>query len=745
MEDPWGDPWATDTPAKINLPAAPRGAYFATDRIVSPRRSQADASSPWHQDDEGSGADHDAWNGWGDAAASRLGAGWGRSPGLKPLAGALDLNSFSAPSLHPWTDAAADVRGADAKSENSLAEGTAVKARDETVDAGHTAPKPQEDLPVKTPLRLHHDVHEIWGDQGATDDDPLADEAASERGPESTVQEPQRSESPDGIPRRAIGGQVRTETGRQASKVQELVEMYDGMARRRVSPPASVVTVMKKQDDVARDSLPTPEDDLPESPVVDVVKASHDTDQADTSREEESIRPETVEQQSIPLKPVDEPKPVNEDSSAPPEAWTEQSSWEMKDKPPQSLFSVDLSLLDELFPSDQSIPSQQDEEPSSHSISRELFNTVSERRAWYRISRFSSMRRYDQGDEDDYVRVSWGVSRVRERTLGIVRQWMEQDSLGGRVVLGRRVGTGGASMFNWDSAAAPVEIGELFKKKSGAASASVPGQVLRPGSAALPPVGSLAGWGDDPSVSPPVGPMSAPASGQFDVKSIKSPREFPGTDKNASFEWQFPPPPVVPVLEKAPAVEVVQHQEEAEEAQAEEPSVHDDEEDDWGEMVGPVDAEAPSGITSAFSVPEDTGMSHAQYGQDMLSPDRFISRKSSSIGNTEDSIEDRALISPGGESLGEWTVSTDLVPFATLASSPRPSDSRPTITVKAVASKDDPFVDDATWCRWDSGADAGDFFNMRQANAKEKKTTDGEDAIVAKILKSLPDLSYMLR
>ena len=94
------------------------------------------------------------------------------------------------------------------------------------------------------------------------------------------------------------------------------------------------------------------------------------------------------------------------------------------------------------------------------------FQSLEERKTWYRLSRYGSMRKHDSGDDDNYVRVTWRQSQVREQTLKTVARWMEEDRISGRVVLGG--GRKGSSIFGWnDSNAAPVPLTSAFATKPG--------------------------------------------------------------------------------------------------------------------------------------------------------------------------------------------------------------------------------------------------------------------------------------
>jgi hypothetical protein len=162
-------------------------------------------------------------------------------------------------------------------------------------------------------------------------------------------------------------------------------------------------------------------------------------------------------------------------------------------KPPSVPFSIDLSNLDDLFPSvETSFPAP---EPVPDVVIDDTFTSISERKAWYLMSRPGSMRKHNMGDDENYVRVGWQNSHVREQSIRIVRRWMEEDSITGRVVLGRRGGTAGAKIFNWDSAAPSTEISisELLARKNHSRHTSVASK----GTAASPTAAAF-GWGSEP-------------------------------------------------------------------------------------------------------------------------------------------------------------------------------------------------------------------------------------------------------
>ena len=97
-------------------------------------------------------------------------------------------------------------------------------------------------------------------------------------------------------------------------------------------------------------------------------------------------------------------------------------------------------------------------------VPHDSFSSVEQRKTWYRISRYGTMRQHDAGDEDSYIRTSWKQSQVRAKTLNIVGRWMEEDRISGRVVLGGA--SKASSLFGWnDPNAAPVPLASAFSTK----------------------------------------------------------------------------------------------------------------------------------------------------------------------------------------------------------------------------------------------------------------------------------------
>lgn len=180
-------------------------------------------------------------------------------------------------------------------------------------------------------------------------------------------------------------------------------------------------------------------------------------------------------------------------------------------------FTPDLELVDKLF----DVAKLDEEQPSTKDYSldavdgiiRDSFTTVSERKTWYRISRPGTMRKHDMGDDDNYRRVTWVGSKVRENAGKIVRRWMEEGSYAGRPSNGGRpMAKGGA--FNWDAKAEPLSFDKIFgKRKSVQPPKPEPAQSLRPLS--LQPQPTAPAHSRNPSAGvkslPPRSPLSIPA------------------------------------------------------------------------------------------------------------------------------------------------------------------------------------------------------------------------------------------
>ncbi|KAK4149772.1 hypothetical protein C8A00DRAFT_18591 [Chaetomidium leptoderma] len=268
-------------------------------------------------------------------------------------------------------------------------------------------------------------------------------------------------------------------------------------------------------------------------------------------------------------------------------------------------FEVDLGLVAKLFPT---LPepvgdSGVDHEVTDHIIN-DSFTEISERKTWYRISRQGSSRRHNAGDDESYRRVMWPSSTVHYDVIKIVRRWMEEDSIAGRVALGGGISKTQKNMFGWDSSAEPVALDAVFGKKkthSRASSLQTPAKTSlsldaiggpakrllqdathRPPGSAGPAVASF-GWSSGSTAS-------AGQPGQTLTATTK--HEQPNTTAVFSNAHVSTPhtrtasgPPALPKPTINTAGPVCQISPSQGENIADDVDVDDDDDDEWGEMI----------------------------------------------------------------------------------------------------------------------------------------------------------------
>lgn len=246
-----------------------------------------------------------------------------------------------------------------------------------------------------------------------------------------------------------------------SSKIQELVEHFDGLAKpaegsellqgtrdSTQEPRQAPVSEDLQEEDrhTASDALPEQEDDMDDF---------GDFEEGN-SEAGESVAGEPVES-FVPIEKntntVQESRGVQEKGFLPKE-----------DNIPVT-FDIDTSALDTMYSSNEFTPSTE----RIFIPDRDLDNTLSstdQRKTWYRISRYGTKRKHDAGDDDNYVRITWAQSHVRQDTLKIVARWIEEDRISGRVILGGK--NKGVSGFGWnDAKAAPIPIAQAFAAKQG--------------------------------------------------------------------------------------------------------------------------------------------------------------------------------------------------------------------------------------------------------------------------------------
>ncbi|KAG7123737.1 hypothetical protein HYQ44_002373 [Verticillium longisporum] len=261
---------------------------------------------------------------------------------------------------------------------------------------------------------------------------------------------------------------------RGASKVHQLVEMYDGIARKSNIPPelvpppkrstsqSPIAIEFSQSADMKATDLESSEGAVGEghstSSSPNRIDARNVTGQDKTTLNgdyvEAHVMPNGLQvENQVPKNHADDPVPGNDHS--------EILSSKVADYEP---FEVDLEHLESLFAFSASNVTGADVEVPDQVIV-DSFESVSERRMWYRLSRYESLRRYDTGNDDNYVRIAWASSTVRSDALKTVRRWMEEDSIGQRPFrTGVAKGIGGHG-FGWDKASTQVDLENFFSRR----------------------------------------------------------------------------------------------------------------------------------------------------------------------------------------------------------------------------------------------------------------------------------------
>lgn len=642
MDDPWGSPWtaADHAPPKIDFPAPPPSAHFSASAEHSPQRVSP-ARTPWDDDD--------AWGGWNETARDKDSPRWGRSPGLRPQdaggSGSGPASRLPSPSPDAWGQLAmletARMRKDEKNGDSaiSLVEGV----RREVSRDRYLAPK-----------SIFNDPKESVEDMAPK---PRPKASIESFNAPATEEEP-RPSSPDLPPGPAIRIDTQAKTSRQPSlKVQSLVEMYDGIAKRShsASPIDPSLRKTPSTASLVEGLVVEPTEREPESldlgPVVDPPKAfeqeldvketlpSVPVDDLPPFKEplvtEDRLHVEDTAPVDVPLA-VEEPEellPVVELAQPKSALEVATSSQELKSerehkeaqselglpettldempqrpthtrlKPPSTPYAIDMTKLDDLFSFvDTSFPPP---EPVPDVIIDDTFASIEERKTWYRISRPGSLRKHNLGDDENYVRINWGTSTLRGEGIVIVRRWMEEDSIAGRVVLGRRMGSAtSGKIFNWDSSAPPAEfsISELFSRKSHSRHTSTNSKAT-----IASPTTPAFGWSNGP-VAPLTVAIPAPES-----------HVSPNTEQSPTVKTS--PSPVVPVIQPiakpnstiqpipSPTSALAQPPTTAKSAGSSQTgdgksSDEDDEDDDWGEMVSSPTADSNGGFPSLAAIAE---------------------------------------------------------------------------------------------------------------------------------------------
>ncbi|KAK0720211.1 hypothetical protein B0H67DRAFT_484488 [Lasiosphaeris hirsuta] len=652
MDDPWGSPWTAPSPEKGGKPSSPTKsaksdleppprAFFSISN--SPRIPAISGQSPWADDDDGIGdwasadAPATAQSGWGggwSAPSPNLASpprhdefskpspiAWPGSIALpKPANGSIP--SIRQPSPDPWsTDFSPSIDGPstlrlviDAPPLSSVE-----RAEVGTGDIGaqldldrdwHETKLSEADIGNGTLGRFPAEEHAVEKSTSAENQvDGMSQDVVRpsvESGTQShespfgslsgddTDRENDRQDSPitsideDSKTRQPV---ARTTSG----KVQQLVEKFDGLARALSEEPVTTKTERSK------------------SPIgLNQKESCDDVGEFGGFEDIDQDRPLPASALDRPATPKPTAKSSTPTTSA---AASPQSSTDSTIHIKQVLaahgpvaFDIDLGNIEKLFSLEKSTlatkVSEANSEVSDYIIT-DSFGEISERKTWYRVSRMGSLRKYNAGDDENYRLVAWPTSTIRQDTIKIVRRWMEEDSIAGRVTLGGGISKTQKNMFGWDSSAEPVTLDAVFGKRKGHSratslqplagpplrktSGSLRSPIHRPSSVVVPPVASF-GWSSNSPTSPPL--QTQPAKS---IPPLARPVAAPQPSSTLQHSM-----PQISALEKLPpnaaAIRIPTS------------TPKEDDDDEWGEMVtSPSDSKPAAtdfqSLSNAFSVP----------------------------------------------------------------------------------------------------------------------------------------------
>lgn len=662
MDDPWGSPWTsagragrTPSPTKSDLEPPPR-AFLSVSS--SPKLPAVSADSPWADDKDGFGDGFAAdsattsaqspWGGrWGGADAGVAhdqqqltptpgdgGFGFGQAspitwPGNIASPNANNTNAFRQPSPDPWASEFDDFRGAtdvqstprsvlnrpstptlekelgSGQSEEELGPvwdhghgGTGVDAATEGAAADHEA---EGDLTDGT-TTIHDARDSLGSDDGDQPRLRTSPKPRSSRSRSSSVSrndsdsERERQDSPITSVDEDAKARIAIPPRKVSGKIQVLVEKYDGLAQAAVDEPVPVV----RDSGLIPPKRSTPGTETPSEAATDFgdFEDADETPPTPSAQFSEPSSPRHSTRDSVERTPTPRRGSPERAPSVTVTASTDVRSTVTKRAPVK--FDVDLERIDSLFDDLQPGPPSSHENPVSFlpdHIITDSFTQISERKAWYRISRHGSSRMHNSGDNDNYRRVAWPTTTVHDETLKIVRRWMEQDSITGRTTLGG--GSNRTNMFNWDSAAEPVALEDIFAKRRRPPRPMSLQQPVKK-AALIPPAPTSASSTNSAVTAPTQRPLSlaGPPAAAFGCSTSpieQLPVEIqPTRPRGSDLKQELS---LAPALANAPSQRP---------ALLNPPAPQEDDDDDWGEMVSspPVDAKPMS--LPVFGGPETT-------------------------------------------------------------------------------------------------------------------------------------------
>lgn len=685
MDDPWGSPWVntdTDKDAKPSSPSKstrsarsdlepPPRAFLSSSG--SPRIPAILAPSPWANDDDGFGdwarpqtpaQTQSGWGGGWNASNPNLASppredvftgaspiAWPGNIALsKPTNGSIlrqpspdpwsaefspSIDGFSTPRLvveEPRTPPITSLdRIEDRVDDLEPAWGAEDFHSVEEKDQEYALPQnatPAEGLDGTTEISVISGSGDVQNDavrlsvESATQsqESPFSSPSGEDTDPEDDHEDDHEDDRQDS-PITSVDEDAKTRhtiVRKTSGKVQQLVNKFDGLSR------------------AASEEAPVPRREHSRSPLpADDSGVGDQTEFGDFEDADEDVQVVAATERPSTPRPAEQPLPESGPSTA-------VSSPQLTKEPATIMqhiaaahgavkFDVDTSTVEKLF----DIPESETQETATATsiyipdhIIDDSFTEISERKTWYRISRMGSSRKYNAGDDENYRLVTWPTSTIREDTIKVVRRWMEEDSIAGRVTLGGGISKMQKNMFGWDSAAEPVALDTVFRKKTHSRASSLQNSAAgptrkvssslrspldRPSSVVVPPVATF-GWStNSPSFESPV--QSA---------GIQPPPKPTATSTTAPF--QPAPSPHSPMLQAPSPASPSNLLPSSNQATN---TGDGDDDDDWGEMVSSPAEQRPSNggfdnLDAAFTMPAAQTSTQSQASQP----------KSVSFGNT---------------------------------------------------------------------------------------------------------------
>jgi hypothetical protein len=589
MDDPWGSVWAT-TDAPVTKPDLDHASPDPSPPIVEqpPAIGSIGSAIPWGDEEDGFGD-------WAAAeSASAAPPAWEAWEEAKPSAATVDVSSPWATEFDGGTiedtrrTHVSDVFMPEVPKVDVDRTSITLKEAQNVRSAAADAPESRTEL-IPTPPDATNDP--IVPLSATSKDVATVEAAAPNQGANKPSQEPLKFDTED------VDAHSSSPPSRRYSHASQVSEKSQHASERQDSPITSIdedarfrpmigsrKVSAKIQGRVEMyDGLSVP---IAEETTQPRKTSEYKTLEATVESSADEVRDNMVHERNC-----NEAQPAEEDveTEAPPAPTAKQIG------KAALAFAVPLSELSKLFTTTASPvvkPTSDQELPDLLSV--DSFDTIAERKVWYRITRQGSSRRHNAGDDENYRRVAWQSSYIHADVLKTVRRWMEEDSIAGRAALG---GTGGrTNMFGWDSTAEadPVALDKVFGRRR--STAHSPAASLEMQSQQLNPWGSRKASVELQSQAQRPFSMVSPPVADFGWSS-------PRTSVEQTAPMALPPQPADPVLSApleptAPAQPLMAMQSMAPLHIAPIPAGKDlatgqpmdgagnDDDDEWGEMIG---------------------------------------------------------------------------------------------------------------------------------------------------------------